>query len=258
VVPIVIPYWSYDPLIQIGPLEIRAFGVLAAVAIAVGSAVASRRARERGIEKRELRGAVAWLLVGGFLGAHFLAIFAYEPHRLADDPWLVVKVWDGLASFGGFLGAFVGLALYTKKNALPFGVHADSIALGFIPGWVFGRLGCFTAHDHPGTHTDFFLAVRYPDGPRHDLGFYELLWMLVLFGVFEWLRRRPMPPGRLCALLGLLYAPVRFALDFLRAVDVRYFGLTPAQYACVLLFGFCVGSMVRGRTPSAITAAPRG
>jgi phosphatidylglycerol:prolipoprotein diacylglycerol transferase len=39
----------------------------------------------------------------------------------------------------------------------------------------------------------------------------------------------------------LAYAPVRFAMDFLRIPesdggDTRYAGLTPAQYGCVALF----------------------
>jgi phosphatidylglycerol:prolipoprotein diacylglycerol transferase len=43
-------------------------------------------------------------------------------------------------------------------------------------------------------------------------------------------------------LFALLYAPVRFGLDFLRATDVarpdeRYAGLTPAQWACMLCLG---------------------
>jgi phosphatidylglycerol:prolipoprotein diacylglycerol transferase len=45
----------------------------------------------------------------------------------------------------------------------------------------------------------------------------------------------------------VVYAPGRFALDFLRAKDVyaadpRYGGLTPAQWACVgtFVFGACL------------------
>jgi phosphatidylglycerol:prolipoprotein diacylglycerol transferase len=38
------------------------------------------------------------------------------------------------------------------------------------------------------------------------------------------------------AYVALLYAPLRFGLDFLRADDVRYAGLTPAQYVMIGLF----------------------
>ena len=46
--------------------------------------------------------------------------------------------------------------------------------------------------------------------------------------------KKPRPPGHVIGLAALMYAPVRFGLDFLRATDValpdqRYAGLTPAQ-----------------------------
>ena len=69
---------------------------------------------------------------------------------------------------------------------------------------------------------------------------FESTLIIVLFVWLE--RRRRRPVGFYCALLPLLYAPVRFFLDFLRAPpleggDVRYGGLTPAQWSSVLMLG---------------------
>ena len=119
--------------------------------------------------------------------------------------------------------------------------YADSVALGLAVGWIFGRTGCFTAHDHPGRHTSFFLSVRYPDGPRHDLGLDELLFTIAMTAILFAYARKPRPPGHLIGLAALMSAPVRFGLDFLRATDVarpdmRYAGLTPAQWACLATF----------------------
>jgi phosphatidylglycerol:prolipoprotein diacylglycerol transferase len=140
--------------------------------------------------------------------------------------------------------------------------YADSVALGLAPAWVLGRLGCFTAHDHPGRHTQFFLAVRYPEGPRHDLGLYEALLTIALTVVLYNYARRPHPAGTLIALDCTLYAPMRFGLDFLRATDVehpdpRYAGLTPAQWACVACFalGLYLLSRLRGKPPLSVTTA---
>jgi phosphatidylglycerol:prolipoprotein diacylglycerol transferase len=36
-------------------------------------------------------------------------------------------------------------------------------------------------------------------------------------------------------LLPVVYAPVRFMLDFLRIADVRYFQFTPGQYGAAVL-----------------------
>ena len=40
-------------------------------------------------------------------------------------------------------------------------------------------------------------------------------------------------PGTFLVAFIALYMPVRFALDFLRVSDVRYAGLTPAQWAAL-------------------------
>jgi len=263
-----VPYWSYDPIIEWGWLKVHAFGVLVAIGILVGSWVTLRRAKERDIDELHLRSAITWLLVGGFVVAHLFTIVAYEPEKIAADPLVLLRVWEGLSSTGGFLGAFIGLYLYCRRYDVPFGPYADVVALGLLPGWMFGRAGCYTAHDHPGYLTDFPLAVAYPGGARHDLGFYELLFTVAMFIGFEVLRRKwkTVPPGRIAILIGLVYSPVRFGLDFLRITnkdpsglhgDVRYLGLTPAQYAFILLFTICVYLLLRPKRaePVALNAS---
>jgi phosphatidylglycerol:prolipoprotein diacylglycerol transferase len=97
-------------------------------------------------------------------------------------------------------------------------------------------------HDHPGVLTQFPLAVAFPGGARHDLGLYDALVLGALSLLLYALSRRRLLEGRLLPLLAVLYSLVRFGLDFLRAgtdwpySDARYFGLTPAQYVCVVLF----------------------
>ena len=56
--------------------------------------------------------------------------------------------------------------------------------------------------------------------------------------------------GLWVGLMPLMYTPVRFFLDYLRATDVsapdvRYAGLTPAQYASVLMFVLSIIWLVR-------------
>ena len=144
------------------------------------------------------------------------------------------------------MGALAGLFYWCKVNREPVMPYADSLGYGLSIGWMFGRLGCFTAHDHPGHFTHFFLGVRYPDGVRHDLGFDEALWAALVATVFFILARRQRPLGLYVTILTLAYAPVRFGLDFLRVTDLagadpRYFGLTPAQWGSIAVLGAGVG-----------------
>jgi phosphatidylglycerol:prolipoprotein diacylglycerol transferase len=119
-------------------------------------------------------------------------------------------------------------------------------------------------HDHPGRVSDFALAVadyqvgKPPWPPRHDLGLYEAIALGCISLAFVFLSRSPRKPGYYMGLLGLLYPPTRFLLDFLRAPhaeggDVRYAGLTPSQYVSVGLFisAVLVAERVKHQKPSA-------
>ena len=142
------------------------------------------------------------------------------------------------SSVGGFVGGALAFAWYTRGGRLPRLRHADALIYALLIGFTFGRVGCSLVHDHPGpiVGPDAWLAVGpWPDGQwRLDLGLVELLGLLVLDAVvYGVLARRPMPAGRLTAIVAITYASGRFPLDFLRADDERYAGLTPAQLACV-------------------------
>jgi len=185
--------------------------------------------------------------------AHLVSVIFYFPERIKENPLVLLNIWSGLSSFGGFLGAAITFLYLSRKEKIPRLPYADAVALGLVVGWIFGRLGCTTAHDHPGLQTDFFLAVRYPGGPRHDLGLYEFLFTIVLALILFRYARKPRPAGRLIGLFAALYAPVRFGLDFLRATDghrpdERYLRLTPAQWACLAAFAVGVW-LLRRKSP---------
>ncbi|MES1209291.1 MAG: prolipoprotein diacylglyceryl transferase [Pseudomonadota bacterium] len=232
-----IPYFN-GHLFDVGGVSIYMFGVLVAIGVIVGDRIVVSEGQRRGLEAQDVRFLNARIVIGGFIMAHLVSVIFYFPERIAESPWVLLNVWSGLSSFGGFLGALIAFLYYTKKEKISRLDYADSVAPGLAVGWIFGRTGCFTAHDHPGRHTSFFLSVNYPDGPRHDLGLDELLFTIVMTVILFWYRRKPRPPGHVIALLALMYAPVRFGLDFLRATDVarpdqRYAGMTPAQWACL-------------------------
>jgi phosphatidylglycerol:prolipoprotein diacylglycerol transferase len=226
-----------------GPIELHLFGALVATAVIVGTAVIRKRAAREGIDAEIAARMTFSVLVFGFIGAHLVDRLIYFPHDTMQDPWSILKVWQGISSFGGIVGASVGAAWFMKKEKLGLSKwrYLDVIGWGFTVGWIFGRLGCFSAFDHPGTPTDFFLAEVDAKGiMRHNLGLYEALYFVPLSGLFWVLGQKRRAPGFYVALLCLLYPPVRFLFDFLRVVDVRYVGLTPAQWGSLgfMIFGF--------------------
>jgi phosphatidylglycerol:prolipoprotein diacylglycerol transferase len=265
------------PMLPIGgPFTLSPFGVLVAIGFAVGLSLAKQRARAQMLDDRLIQGTLPWLVLGALVGGHWGHALFYEPGHYLENPIELLYFWEGLSSTGGFLACIVLMLFYFRRAKKPFLPYGDCLAYSLPAGFFFGRLGCFAVSDHPGTLSDFPLAVRgihpmprvlclengidYGGEPLntacqafhnqtalHDLGLYEALFMGALAGVFGLLNRAPRRPGFFLGLLALSYGTVRFFLDFLRSPygpDVRYqLGpfppFTPAQF-------FCLGLVVLG------------
>jgi phosphatidylglycerol:prolipoprotein diacylglycerol transferase len=257
--PLAVIPWFELPSLSLGPVTIQSFGVLSALGILAAVELASRADRQIGNDPRVIPDfAVAGVITGVVFG-HLAHLFFYHPEELSD-PWRILKFWEGLSSMGGLLGGIVAAIAFFKIRRIPFRDHADAFALGVAPGWGIARVGCFTVHDHPGVLTSFPLAVRFSDGPRHDLGLYEAI-VLFSIGALLWaFHRRDVLRGRLLAVLALLYGIARFLLDFLRATDVAYAdgrirGLTFAQYFSVALVAWSVWAFARYRRPATLATS---
>lgn len=248
-----IPYFSI-PVKYLGPIPLDPWGTMVCIGFVVGLELARARGIKTGLDVRDVVDGIVAVIGMGFVVGHLVHVLAYhyEDIFLKEGITSLLKIWAGLSSFGGFLGAVVGaLLFYGVVRRRPFWPHADAIIYGFPFGWVFGRTGCFLAHDHIGRLTDFPIAVQFPPhyffqgdpgGARFDLGLLEALWTVVIAVLFFVWGRSPRAPGFFAAAWCLLYAPVRFGLDFLRNTDlehadVRWNGLTPAQWGCLVMFG---------------------
>ena len=258
-----LPFFE-QPVWHLGPLTIHAFGVTAAVGLWVGLTMAERRFARDSLDVTIGRRLGFWMLAAGLVAAHLFSVIFYFPDQLRTDPWLLLRVWEDIASFGGMVGGVVGALLFFALRAPRLSARSrlaylDVIAFVFPFGMAFGRLGCAMAHDHPGVVTSFPLAISLhsanaqayiqdvyavagqalPAGAAtmgfHDLGFYECLFLIfVVLPVFTLLDRRRRKPGFYLVAFGVLYLPVRFALDCLRVSDARYLHLTPAQWVAAL------------------------
>jgi phosphatidylglycerol:prolipoprotein diacylglycerol transferase len=251
----VIPY-LHVPSIKLGPLTFEPFGIFVALGILLAARLLSRQAEREGLDSTPLQDYAPWGVGVGIIVGHLFHLFAYHPEELSKSRFQIFYVWDGLSSFGGLIGGILAAVFFFRIRKLSFRAYADTFALAVAPGWAVARLGCFAVHDHPGLRTDFFLAVAFPGGPRHDLGLYDAAFLFAVSAVLWGLRNAGKLRGRLLPLLSLLYACGRFGFDFLRAtdlsyVDARYFGLTPAQYGCFALVAFGIYGLLKWHAPEA-------
>lgn len=259
---VVAPEWHITAPV-VGQLTIGVFGVLVATGVLLGMQMCLRFAKAKDLDEWLVRDEMFWILVFGFIISHWISVLFYFPHRVYENPWVLVMLWNGLSSVGGFLGAFVGLHWFLRRNNQPALVFADMNMYGLLIGFIFGRAGCSLVHDHPGKQVDAgtFMAVgpfpcRCPEGRalpsccteaqeifRYDLGLTEFLLLIPLaifiYFFFDWKNAKA---GLMTGIIAMYYAPMRFVLDFMRAYDVsspdlRYFGLTTAQWVTLAIFG---------------------
>lgn len=231
-----LPYIPY-PTLDLGFYRLEAFSLLALAAVVVQFQITVRRAPRVGIEQRTASALVGWAIGLGLVCAHVFDVLVYTPGKLAADPWILLRVWESLSSFGGMLGGLLGIWIVMRvkqvgaRDMLRF---FDLLIYALPFTLAVGRLGCALKHDHPGISSAHWLAVRFPDGPRFDLGLLEFLYVSLVAALFAWLGRRRRPDGLYIGLFFALYGPVRFAMDSLRVYDARYAGWTPAQYLSIL------------------------
>ena len=245
------PY-IHIPLIQLGPVSIQAFGIIAAFAAILGIKVVRCRATELGLDVCIIDRLLPWLLVGTAVGAHLVSVAFYYPDRIVEDPLVLLRLWDGISSFGGIIGGLIAVFLFFQRLGMKMKHYKQALLFGAVVSLLIGRFGCATIHDHPGKLTTSPIAVKgwptsdtpertfgfYFDGPRrHDLGLYEFLFLIPVTGILYLLRNYIPFENFHIALVLLIYTPVRFFLDFLRVNEKRYWGLTPGQYFSV---AFCV------------------
>lgn len=253
-------------LFHLGALDvgipIQAFGVIVATGVLIGAALLRRYAEWHGVADEHIRALTGWVAISGFLGAHLFDCLFYNWSDVALHPLLLIEVWKGIASFGGFLGGAAGFAFYVWWKRLPPRLFADITIVGLLPAFTIGRIGCSTVSDHVGAHVDpskwyAFLAVDYKrtvgnlnihypmlQGPTiraWNLGLIEFMYLVPVCTLILYLAFRPskrLKAGVITVLTALLYSPVRFLLDFLRPSDTdpRHAGLTFAQWLAIAAF----------------------
>jgi phosphatidylglycerol:prolipoprotein diacylglycerol transferase len=238
-----VPYYE-TPIWEMGPITLDSWTALVLIGFMVGLEISRARGIRKGLRVPDIVDGAVVTVGMGFVVGHIVHILAYNPQRLEEDGIMaILRIWQGLSSTGGFIGAVLGSVIfyrYIRKRS--WFAHADTIMFGFPFAWAICRLGCFTAHDHIGTPSNFWLAVQFPDGPRHDLGLYEAMWTFGIAVLFWAWRNKPVRDGFFLGLFCATYGPIRFFMDFLRntdlsGADVRWAGFTPAQWAMLLLSG---------------------
>ena len=229
----------YPELFRIGNFPINTYGVFLAIAFLCAILIAVRLARRDGLPSEKIYDLSLWMLLAGLVGSKILMLFTEPDYR--DNPVQLLSL-DFLRSggvfYGGLLGAVVAGYFLMKRYKLPWWKTADACAPGIAVANFFGRQGCFAAGCCWGKPTTLPWGVKFTDlghqitgvptdAHLHPTQLYESFAMLIVFVFLLWLHKRKRFNGQVILAYALLYAVIRFAIEFVRD-DPRgdVFGLT--------------------------------
>lgn len=158
----------------------------------------------------------------------------------------------GLAIYGAVLGATLGVWIYSKFSKLQFGYIADIVAPAIILAQAIGRVGCIINGCCYGAETSLPWAFVYthPDSlaplgvSTHPTPVYEIIYLLLIFGVVLWLKGRLKPDGSLFLVYLSLYSLWRLVTDFLRVGTPFLLGLHQAQVIAIIVLAITIPLLV--------------
>lgn len=239
---------NVDPVItKLGPVEIRWYGIIMAIAVAVALWVISRELTRRGIASHHVLGIAIFGVPCGILGARLVHVLENLGHFIQHPGEILGLQLVGLAVYGVIGGGLLGILIYCKWKKLSWLKVIDSTALAFPVGQIIGKCANIINGDTWGspTHSAWNLTYTNPHAfidpalrgfPTHPTPMYEQLWLIVVAGLLIWLMPRLMKVNGLSILTYVwLYSIGRFVISFWRVNDSFLWGLKEAQVIALVV-----------------------
>lgn len=239
----------------IGSFEVRFYGILMALAMAVGVILACYNAKAKGMKSDDILIAACYILPLAVIGARMFSFFSERAKY--DSFWQIFNLkTGGMSIYGGIIGGAVAILIFClihKKNFLKF---ADVIVPSLILGQAIGRWGNFFNQEVYGFEvTDpawqwFPFAVFIDDTGTWHLAtfFYEFIFNLVTFLVLMLLLRKfkVKKDGVVMATYLTMYGTVRACLEPLRMNEyILYMGkMKLSLFMSIVIVAIGVGYFV--------------
>ncbi|MEO5339679.1 MAG: prolipoprotein diacylglyceryl transferase [Magnetococcus sp. MYC-9] len=240
-----IHYPTIDPIIfQVGPLAVRWYGLMYSLAFLIGWPMLLSRARRflPQLSPDQVGDLILWILLGVILGGRTGYILFYQWDYYLNEPWAMLRVWEGgMAFHGGLVGVLTVCVLFSRQAQVSCLALADLVAPIAPIGFFLGRIGNFINGELWGRATDLPWGMVFPGAgpePRHPSQLYQAgLEGLLLFLLLQWLGRVPRPNGFLLGWFLAGYGACRFLVEFVRQPDPQLgllaLGLTMGQWLSI-------------------------
>lgn len=256
--------------IHIGPLQLRAYGLMIAIGVIAAVRVLGRRLVRQGLGGADEANSIAlWAVPAGVIGSRLYHV-ATDWERFSDHLLDIPKIWQGGL---GIPGGIIGGTLVGVWQARRLGIGVHPLLWGAAPALPIaqsiGRWGNWWNQELYGRPTtlpwglridaDRVLAEGYAPGTLfHPTFLYESLWNLALAAVVVFIGYRAITwqsakPGRLFAVYLAGYGIGRFWVEGLRIDPAKSGGgLRLNQWTAIVLmaagFGYLIYTWLRARS----------
>ncbi len=166
--------------------EIYLYGIVVALAFAVGILVSGRIAPKHGIRSDDFYDMMIRVIPLSILGARLYFVLFQLDYYLAY-PQDIFAVWEGgLAIYGGIIAGVLTAWGFCRRKSITFPAMLDVMSFGVLIGQAIGRWGNFFNREAFGAETEIFcrMGLTTPEGMTfwvHPTFLYESLWNILGF-----------------------------------------------------------------------------
>ena len=222
--------------LSVGPLKLTAYGLMIALGVIAGVALAGRRlVRTNSGTRDDMSSIAVWAVISGVIGARLYHV-ATDWRLFSNDLARIPLIWKGgLGIPGGLVGGVVGGYIGARRRHVPFPDLLTAVAPAIPLAQSIGRWGNWWNQELFGRATrlpwaleisDARLPAGYASGTTfHPTFLYESLWNAALCLLLIQIDRRVrLRPGRLFAVYLVGYFAGRFWIEGLRIDTAHVIG----------------------------------
>ena len=198
-------------------LEIRWYGLLIALAVLIGTVLALKEAKRKGVKEETLIDMLLFAVPAAIIGARaYYVIFTWDYYSKNPSQILNIR-GGGLAIHGVIIAGALVAIIFAKVRKESFWNLADIVAPSLILGQAIGRWGNFTNQEAHGGPTDLPWGIIVDGVKVHPTFLYESIWNLIVFAFLLWYRRKKATvEGEIFILYLMLYSVGRFFIEGMR------------------------------------------
>lgn len=230
-----------EPIIQIGPATIQSSILALIVALWLGTAIAEREGKRRGLSGDDAWNAVA--LAGAVTLIAARLVYVLQNIAVYANDWRgIFSLTPATLSLGyGALFGLVAALAYAQHRKIPLARFADAFAPGALIAVAIIACGQFLSGDAYGARADLPWAIQLYGVPRQPVQLYDALAALIGFVIVWRAARQQWVDGSIALIAVAWYSAARVVIDAFRGdATVLAGGYRTTQ---VIALGVLIGAL---------------